>query len=182
MLNDIFVIKKIKEGDIKVFEDVFRQYYSSLCFYSFSITGRKDVAEEILQDLFYIIWKEKENLQITYSLKSYLYRAVRNRSLQFCEQRNVQDRYKEEVMLNNEKPDTSPQEQLEYKELEEVINKALIKLPERRRKIFKMHRMEGLKYKEIAEKLSLSVKTIEAEMTKTYQILRKEVDRYTHLL
>lgn len=183
MLDDLFVLKKIKEGDIKTFEYVFRLYYSPLCLYAFGITGRKDAAEEIVQDLFYTVWKERCSLQILHSVKSYLYGAVRNQSLQYCEHFSVRERYREHVLAKNEAmAEPSPEEQLENKELEEVINRTLRKLPDRRRQIFRMHRLEGLKYKEIAEKLSLSVKTIEAEMTKTYQALREEIERYTYIL
>ena len=73
---------------------------------------------------------------------------------------------------------SGPEEQMEYKELEELINRTLEKLPERRRCIFKMHRMEGKKYAEIASLLTVSVKTVEAEMTKALKTLRKEVEKY----
>ncbi|WP_029902109.1 RNA polymerase sigma-70 factor [Prevotella sp. 10(H)] len=183
MLNDLFVLKKIKEGDIKTFEQVFRQYYAPLCLYGCSITKRRDVAEEIVQELFYVWWKDRENIQILHSLKSYLYGAVRNQSLQYLEHLEVQGRHREKVLTTNNKiQDSTPHQQLEYKELEEVINRTLKQLPDRRLKIFRMHRMEGKKYKEIAEILSVSVKTIEAEMTKAYQILRQEIEKYTHVL
>jgi len=55
MLNDLFVLKRIKEGDIKAFENIFKQYYSPLCLYAASLTGRMDAAEEIVQELFYVI-------------------------------------------------------------------------------------------------------------------------------
>ncbi|MCD7900811.1 MAG: RNA polymerase sigma-70 factor [Bacteroides sp.] len=183
MLNELLIVKKIKEGDIKTFEHVFRLYYSSLSFYAFSITGNSEISEEIVQELFYQLWKERENLNILRSLKSYLYGAVRNQALQHCEHLNVRERHKRFILSKkNNTPTDTPQEHLEYKELEEVINRTLQLLPNRRRRIFGMHRFEGLKYKEIAEQLSLSVKTIEAEMTKAYQTLRKEIEKYTYTL
>lgn len=179
MLNDVHALRKIKEGDIKTFESVFKLYYSQLTIYAFSITDRQDVAEEIVQDVFYKIWKERENLQIFYSLKSYLYGAVRNQSLQYCEHRNVRERYKEKLLATGEtNSEVNPEDQFLYKELEDIINRTLEKLPERRRQIFGLHRFEGKKYKEIADELSLSVKTIEAEMTKAYQALRKVIENY----
>lgn len=183
MLNDLFVLKKIKEGDIKAFEEVFRQYYAPLCLYGLSITRRKDVSEEIVQELFYTWWKDRQDIQILRSIKNYLYGAVRNQSLQYLEHLNVQERHRQSVLSEETDPqDATPLQQLEYKELEDVINRTLNQLPDRRRKIFRMHRVEGKKYKEIAETFSVSVKTIEAEMTKVYQQLRQEIEKYTHTI
>ena len=178
---DLFVLKKIKEGDIKAFESIFRLYYTPLCLYATSITGEQEVAEEIVQDLFYVFWKERESLPILRSIKNYLYGATRNRSLQYLEHREVRYRYRNTVLAreNPESESYTPQDQLEYKELQSLVNRALGKLPERRLRIFRMHRFEGMKYAEIASSLSLSIKTVEAEMTKALQTLRKEIDNYT---
>ena len=92
MLNDFSIITDIKEGDVKAFEQVFRLYYTPLCLFSASITGQMEAAEEIVQELFYVFWKERETLQIYYSIKSYLYGAVRNQSLQYCEHEEVKQR------------------------------------------------------------------------------------------
>lgn len=181
MLNDLFVLTKIKEGDVKAFEQLFRLYYSPLCLYAASITGQPDMAEEIVQELFYVFWKEKEKLQLFHSLKSYLYGAVRNQSLRYFEQQEVRNRFRENVLSTAyDYSERNPQEQIEYKELEFFIERTLARLPERRRRIFRMHRFEGMKYAEIAGALSLSVKTVEAEMTKALQTLRKEIENYFH--
>lgn len=181
MRNDFTVLKKIKEGDIKAFESVFRLYYSPLCMYAASLTGRMETAEEIVQELFYVFWKEKENIRLLFSLKSYLYGAVRNRCFQHLEHLDVRNRYRESVLSGeNENPDT-PQEELEYKELQQVVDNTIRQLPERRQKIFRMHRFQGMKYAEIASLLSLSIKTVEAEMTKALQTLRKEIENYTRI-
>lgn len=180
-MSDLLVLSKIKDGDIKAFERLFREYYAPLNLYALSITGRKEVAEEIVQELFYHLWKEHANLNILRSIRSYLFGAVRNRSLQYREQHLVREQH---LKIIGSMPDGSavagPDDQLEYRELQEVISRTLSGMPERRRRIFAMHRFEGLKYKEIAERLSLSIKTIEAEMTKTYQSLRKEIEKYTY--
>ena len=137
--------------------------------------------EETIQDLFYVIWKDRNNLQITRSLKSYLYGAAKNRALQYIEHSNVRIRYKEKIISQGIEPESnSPQDGLEYQELETFISRTLEKMPERRREIFQMHRLEGKKYSEIAKIMLLSVKTIEAEMTKALKTLRKEIEKYTH--
>ena len=173
MLDKLLILKKIKEGDIKAFEELFRRYYFPLCCYAAGITGQMAVAEEIVEELFYVLWKERVRLQIFQSVKSYLYRATRNQSLQYCEHEEVRNRYREAV-LNTSNPE-------QYEELQKFINNTLEKLPVRRRQIFEMHRLEGRKYVEIATQLSLSVKTVEAEMTKALRTLREEVETYIHM-
>ena len=70
MLNELFILTKIKEGDIKAFEEVFRHYYSSLCWYAAGITGEMEAAEEIVEELFYVFWKDREHLQIFQSVRA----------------------------------------------------------------------------------------------------------------
>ena len=167
MLNELFILTKIKEGDIKAFEEVFRRYYSSLCWYAAGITGEMEAAEEIV------------HLQIFQSVKSYLYTAVRNEALQYCQHKEVKERYREYVLAGNVLEQSSdPHRLLEYEELQRLIRHTLDKLPVRRLQIFQMHRMEGKKYAEIASSLSLSIKTVEAEMTKALRTLRNEIDNY----
>ncbi|MDR1223924.1 MAG: RNA polymerase sigma-70 factor [Tannerella sp.] len=177
MLNDYTVFGKIRKGDIRTFEKVFRRYYHSLCNYSSGITGRREISEEVVQDVFYHIWKDREKIRILRSVKSYLYGAVRNLSLRYLETLSVQAKHLENLLNDDTAP--SPQEELEYKELEQIVNRTLKKLPERRMQIFKMHRMNGKKYKEIAESFSISVKTVEAEMTKACKTIRQEIEKYT---
>ncbi|MCK9628638.1 MAG: RNA polymerase sigma-70 factor [Bacteroidales bacterium] len=182
MIQDLFIIKRIKEGDIATFEALFKSVYTPLLLYSAGITGRRDVSEEIVQDLFYYIWKERDGLQIMHSIKGYLYKSVRNRSLQYLEHEKVTERF----ILRNEtgRYDSQPtgQDVLEFRELEEILKKSMTKMPERRVEIFRMHRFENKKYTEIAEALSLSVKTIEAEITKALKTIRKEIELHTEIL
>ena len=178
MAIDLRVFKKIKEGDVRAFETLFRACYEPLCRYAYQWLENRETAEEIVQDLFYVLWKERENLQIFTSVKGYLYRSVKNKSLQYLEQEKVRDdyrkRYADDAMIET----STPQDELEYKELEQQIEATLYHLPERRQMIFHMHRMEGKKYSEIARELQISVKTVEAEMSKALRTLR---DKYNSI-
>ena len=183
MQNETALLNEIKRGDIKAFENIFRQYYLPLYIYALSITHKQEIAEEVVQDLFYTWWRDREKMQITHSLKSYLYTAVKNKSLQHIKHNNVREQYRKMVLhIKHNTQSTTPQQELEQQELETILNNALSKLPERQLMIFTLHRFEAKKYKEIAEMLSLSVKTIEAEMSKVYQTLRKEVGKYQNNL
>jgi RNA polymerase sigma-70 factor (ECF subfamily) len=179
MLNDFLLFGKIKNGDIKAFETLFRLYHAPLRLYASCITGRRDVAEDIVQDVFYLIWKSRATMQIRRSVKSYLYGAARNKAFQYLERAQVHERY-ESYALRDATPAAAPDphEQMEYAELEAVVERALAGLPARRLRIFHMHRMEGRKYGEIAERLLISVKTVEAEMTKACRQLKREIEKY----
>ena len=139
-----------------------------------------DIAEDIVQELFYTVWKNRAELQLVWSVKSYLYGAVRNHSLQYLEHLQVRRRYHQKVVADEipeSDPYDSPQDILEYKELQQRLDFALEKMPERRRIIFRMSRFEGKKYEQIAKEMSVSIKTVEAEMSKAIKSLRKSFER-----
>ena len=108
MLNDLLTLARIREGDIKAFEDVFRRYYSPLCWYAMSITGSMEAAEEIVEELFYGFWRDRERLPLFRSMKSYLYIAVRNQSFQYCEHQEVRNKYREFVLSQSSRRDGIP--------------------------------------------------------------------------
>ena len=175
-MNDFVLYSKVREGDIRAYETLFRRYFEPLCMYGKKIAGDMDVAEEIVQELFFTIWKDRSSLRIVWSVKSYLYGAVRNHSLQYLEHLQVREKCYQNIAsgLTESSPYDSPQEILEYKELEQRLEYALKRLPQRQREIFRMNRFEGKKYVQIAHEMSLSVKTIEAEMSKALRVLKKE--------
>jgi len=170
----ILTFKKIKDGNIWAFETLFRSYYEPLCRYAYQWVENRETAEEIVQDLFYILWKERQTLQVFTSVNGYLYRSVKNKSLQYVEKRKVRDAYQKMCAENTILETPTPLEELEYKELEQHIEETLRRLPERRQKIFRMSRMEGKKYHEIAQELQISVKTVEVEISKALQELRDQ--------
>ena len=174
MSTNLLIFKKVKEGNIEAFETLFRSNYELLCRYAYRFVENMEVAEEIVQDLFYFLWKERLNLQIITSVDGYLYRSIKNKSLQYIEKTKVRDEYHNKNVENAVIETFTPQEELEYKELEQQIGEVLYRLPERRLKIFNMSRMEGKKYNEIARELDISVKTVEAEISKVLRELRKE--------
>jgi RNA polymerase sigma-70 factor, ECF subfamily len=171
--------RQIKNSDIAAFEALFRQYYAKLCMHSNSIVKDMDASEEIVQDFFYHYWKNRETMTFRISLKSYMYRAIRNNSLKYLEQLNVRRKYAEQQMTStHETEQFSLSDELDAKELERIIQATLKELPGRSAEIFKMNRFEGMKYHEIAETLSISVKTVEANMSKALQIFRKKLKQY----
>ena len=169
---------RIKEGDITEFEALFKEYYQRLCDFGIKYVKNIEQAEEVIQDTFYNIWKNRETLNIKTSLKAYLYTAVRNNCLQELRTRSLNIKYESYYKSHYVNESISPVDELNAKELSKVINKALNSLPERCRVIFQMSRNEGLKYHEIAEKLAISIKTVEANMGKALKHFRLCLKEY----
>ena len=173
MIRDNEIIRRIRKGDIKQFEALFRSSYASLVKYAKTLIKDHDTAEEIVQDLFFRFWQNKEKIQIESSLNGYLFRSVHNGCLHYIEHQKVVERHGQEISFNQSPGAESPADILQYKELQARIARTIEKLPERCGQIFCMNRFEGLKYKEIAEKLSVSVKTVEANMGRALKEFRK---------
>ncbi len=177
-LSEQKILKSIKKGDITEFEALFKEYYQRLCDFGIRYLRSIDLAEEIVQDTFYNIWKNRATLNIKTSLKSYLYTAVRNNCLQELRTRSLDIKYENYYKTHYVNESLSPVDELNAKELSIVINKALNSLPERCKTIFKLSRDEGLKYHEIADKLSISIKTVEANMGKALKQFRHYLKEY----
>ena len=173
MIRDNEIIRRIRQGDIKQFEALFRSSYPSLVKYAMTLIKDHDTAEEIVQDLFFRFWQNKEKIQIESSLNGYLFRSAHNRCLHYIEHQKVVERHEKEMSFKQVPGEESPADILLYKELQAKIAGTIEKLPERCGQIFCMNRFEGLKYSEIAEKLSVSVKTVEANMGKALKEFRK---------
>ncbi len=175
MIRDTDIIGRIRQGDVQQFESLFRSSYVSLVRYARTLMKDQDTAEEVVQDLFCTIWKDREKIRIESSLNGYLFRAVHNRCLHLIEHNRVVVRHAEEMSTRSAESPESPSDILNYKELQAKIAVILERLPERCGKIFYMNRFEGLKYNEIAKILSVSIKTVEANMGRALKEFRKEL-------
>ena len=177
-MNDRLAIRKVREGDIRAFEELFRKFYEDLCRWAYRYLRDEDSSEEIVQDLFYHLWRDRMDLRIEISVKSYLYKAVSNNCKMLLKKINRRSAIESELANRPEPFREEASEMLEAKEITEVVNKTLAELPERPALIFRMSRYEGMKYREIAEKLSISVKTVEANMGKALEMFRKNLKEY----
>jgi RNA polymerase sigma-70 factor (family 1) len=178
--NDIF--EHIKQGNQRVFEQVFRQHYASLCRYANGILKDEDEAEEIVQNMFVGVWEKRQDIGINQSIKSYLYRSVHNHCLNRIKHLKIRETHQEYVTFHESGAFEAVTETVYKNELEERIVSAVAKLPEQCRIIFSMSRFEELKYNEIAERMGLSVKTIENQIGKALKIMRKELAEFIPIL
>ncbi|WP_020529131.1 RNA polymerase sigma-70 factor [Flexithrix dorotheae] len=167
----------------KFMELLFKSYYSQLCNFVFQMVKERDTAEDIVQEVFLKVWKNKENLDPEKSIKGYLYRSASNATLNFLEkhQRNVP--MEESHLQSSELTKNETEETLGVKEIEEKISQAIDTLPPQAKTSFIMSRYEEMSYAEIAEALGISVKTVEKHMGRALSQLRKSLNAYLkHLI
>ncbi|MCK4751480.1 MAG: RNA polymerase sigma-70 factor [Bacteroidales bacterium] len=179
VLNEQQQLRKIRKGDIDSFEKLFHRFYPGLCNYAESLVTKEEVAEEVVQDVFYNVWKNRESLRIHRTLQGYLYRAVYNNSMMYLRKTRREFLLDDRAAFEQAGDTPDPSQLMQYNEVTDLIAKTLEDLPARTREIFRMNRQEGLKYREIADRLSISVKTVEANMGKALKALRTSLEKYT---
>jgi RNA polymerase sigma-70 factor (ECF subfamily) len=176
------LLNTLRAGDITAFEMIFKTYYQPLCNYAYSFVQDRDEAEEIVQSTFLSVWEKRENLTIHTGVKPYLYAMVRNAALNVIKHEKIKQQHASVALAVAEKSIESVTHTVMASELEDRIYRALNKLPEQCRLVFKLSRFEELKYAEIAEQLNISVKTVENQMGKALKIMREQLKDYLPLL
>jgi len=168
-----------KEGD---FEQVFKSHFKALHAYAFTFVKDRDLAEDMVQAAFCKLWEKFGDLEIRSSLTAYLYRSVYHECLNHLKHLKVREAHVSHTRHRQHTPTDDDPGGLEAKELAEAIHHALMSLPEGCRTIFQMSRFESLKYQEIADRLQLSVKTVENQMGKALKILRSRLAAHLPLI
>ena len=191
LLTDSILVKFLKEGNEEVFKSIYERFFGPLYVYAVEYVVDKEVAYEMVQDTFLKLWEKKSTLADDTYLQSYLYRVTRNNCLNYLKHLKVKEKYKQfskskqlEINLNFTALNDSSAEKIISDELEEKINKAIDQLPPKCKNIFLLSRYENKKYREIADELGLSVKTVENQIQKALKVLRKHLAEYlpTYLL
>ncbi len=172
--EELFIVKKMIDGDIDSFKYFFDKYYNDLCNFVNIYLHDKVLSEEIVQDIFVYIWGNKEKLNISTSVKAYLYSASKLKSLNYLRDSKNQKRIidhlgkittHDTVELNDSFADTD--------DFRKILDTAIEQLPDKCREIFLLSKKEELSNKEIADRLGVSLKTVENQMTIALKKLRE---------
>jgi RNA polymerase sigma-70 factor, ECF subfamily len=171
------LFEKIKTGDERSFEVLFNSYYKLLCNYAFQFVNEAETAEEVTQEFFVKLWEKRLTIEIETSLNNYLFRSIKNHCLNLLQHNKIKNQYSEKIKdISIQNIDSS--QYFFEPELVNKIERAINSMPEKRKEVFRLSREEGLKYKEIADKLHISVKTVEAQMGLALKFLREQLKEF----
>ncbi len=172
LYTDQQLMEQLKQGNEKALEILFKKYYSSLTRFANTILKDKASAEDMVQDVFMKIWNNSNRIEINSSLKAYLFTATRNHCFNLLK-RADRDEVSAEAIENDSSLSVNDiEEKIAAKSLNLKIQEAIELLPEKCKLTFQLSRFENMSYKEIAETMNVSVKTVENQMGKALSTLR----------
>lgn len=159
-----------------LFQSIYKQYYAKLCVFAVTIINDEDEAEEIVQQVISKLWEQREKIDSIENLQSYLFRSVRNLCINIINHQKIEDKYKSEAWIELKNLEIQSVETESTEEQEKKLTHAIEQLPERCKEVLVMSKFEKMRNKEIAECLEVSVKAVEASITRAYTTLRKLMD------
>ncbi|MCS7004885.1 MAG: RNA polymerase sigma-70 factor [Cytophagales bacterium] len=174
-ITDEELFKRIKNGDSQAFEYLVKWLYKPMFQLIYSMVKEKEYAEELTQDVFANFWAKREQIQITGSLKSYLYRASRNHTLNFLKRKKFEQNYQRRVAKEMVLYKEETEDNFFFRNLQTKIEEAIESLPDSSREIFKMSRYADMTYKEIAETLEIPVRTVHYQIGLALKELREKL-------
>lgn len=174
-----FLINRLKAGEEAAYELLFKEYYQVLVVFANKYLHELEESKELVQNLFVSLYEKREKLVITSSLKSYLFRSVHNRSLNYINSLKIRDKYAKHMKESLAGGENLLEQELNKTELEHALYMAIGELPPKCKMIFKLNRFEGLSNTEIAVQLKLSKRTVETQISKALKILRTKLQPLT---
>ncbi|MDX2173077.1 MAG: RNA polymerase sigma-70 factor [Bacteroidota bacterium] len=165
----------LKINSEQEFNELFNLYYEELCKIVFPIIKDADAAEDIVQDVFVKLWIRRNELDVNTSFKAYLYKSVVFRALDYLRKQKSTIKVNDDLKVIYSQSHNNVGETIEEKEFTTAINVGLEKMPENMRAIFQLSRFTGLKNREIADELNISIKTVESNMSKALKLMHEQL-------
>lgn len=160
------------------FEQLFKEYFKPLVNFANKFLKNIDNSKEIVHDVFLILWEKRESIETNKSVKSYIYTAVNNKCLNYIRDSK---KFTDSVDLERINTGSLSAENIETLEMQAIITRTLDSLSPKVRNVFVLSRYEDLKYREIADKLDISIKTVESHMSKALRELRINLKEFLTL-
>jgi RNA polymerase sigma-70 factor, ECF subfamily len=183
--RDQRIIKGIRKGNLPDFKSLYDTYYRRMVLYSLSYIENKEIAEDIVQDVFLKLWEKRKDAFIVSSVDSYLFRAVHNACIQYFRHNKVTERYENQHKLKLKEIDIlyhswnqNENTPADFNEIKRISERTLYALPEKTREIFSLSRQDQLTNKEISQKILVDIKTVEYHIGKALKAFRENLKDY----
>jgi RNA polymerase sigma-70 factor, ECF subfamily len=178
IMEEQALLIELKKGSRKAYSILFNNYYKDLVLFGGNFLPNKSLCEDIVQNVFLKLWRDRDNIEIETSLKSFMLRSVQNNCLDELRHKVVIREHESYSMAYGILDNIDTENYILYSDLQTHLADALSKLPESCREAFEMNRLEGLKYREIADKLNVSERTIEVRIGKALRLLRNHLKEF----
>ena len=169
-------------GDTKAFRLLYDKHHRPLYSFTLNLSKNPHEAEELVQSVFVTVWDTRQTIDPEKSFSAYLFSIARNRFYDMLRKRITERCYADYILQQDNYAADDLEKQTEDKEINEIINRLLQQVPERRQEIFRMSREENLSYKQIAEELQITENTVDTQIRNVLNFLRKELPKYLKLL
>jgi RNA polymerase sigma-70 factor (ECF subfamily) len=171
-IDDNLLVTRIRQNNKDAFRLLYNRYSKKIYFFSLKYLGNNVEVEELVQSVFINVWENRESLDPTNSVKSYIYKSAVNYIYNYLKKRTIHARYIEFQMQRGEILSNHTDEQVLFNDLERSLNSVIGTLPSQQQKIFRLNHYEGLTHKEIAIKLDISVRTVENQLYRAQKTIR----------
>ena len=170
--SELFIRKTFDSDPKKGCELLFRLYYKPLCTHAVRFVYSREIAEDLVADIFYNFWNTQAFSQIEHSYRAYLFRSVRNRAYNYLMNELKKNDSLDTVLQLESASSDAPERMMQFEELYRKVDELVATLPPQCQKVFIMNRFEGKKNREIADELQLSIRTVETHIGKALAVLR----------
>lgn len=177
MQIDKHILKRFKNGDPEAFDQVFEKYYRKVYAFSLMTLKNKQDAEEIVQDVFYSLWKGRAKIMEIKDFEAWIFSICLNNIRKHFRRLALEEKYAREYIKSNQESDISPEVDLEYKDLMEKADQLVENLPPSQKTIFLLSKKELMSNLEISRKLNISVRTVDNQLSRAKAHLRRAIFR-----
>lgn len=177
-VGDKLLLQQLKEGDRAAFHELYHQYKAQIYYNLIRLLHSEDLAEELLQEVFLKVWESRTQIKLEMSFQAYLYRVSKNAAIDFYRRTAKQRLLLSKAALFTDEVYEHIEQDIDYKEVQELIHEQINKLPERRKQVYIKCRMEGLSYDQVSKELNISKGTVRDHMVKANRFIKKELTNY----